>query len=414
MGAYESQELMNSALVIVTNTNDSGLNSLRWAVANVDSNGTIQFASNIADSTITLTSGQIHIDKNLTISGNNASRIFQITGGDTVEISDLVIANGNASGGGAIENSGNLTLRRVTLQNNASSTDGGAINSLTGSELMVMDCTFESNTATNNGGAIKVEDANLFTKILSSTFANNQAANGGGFYGNYNSSGTADAEIINCTFSGNSSTSDASAIGGNASVNLTNVTITGGTGGGNIFSGNITALNSIIYGNSGSLGGSVTATYTIHEQIITGEGNSTSDPMLETLADNGGNTKTHALQTGSSAINAGTWSGAPAQDQRGFTRNSGVSMGAFEYDGVESDKIWTGLEDNDWTNPNNWQPVGVPASTDDVYIPGIEFCKYLPTIIQSTVTAECNTLKIDSDNDGKIRIENGGELLITQ
>jgi hypothetical protein len=33
-----------------------------------------------------------------------------------------------------------------------------------------------------------------------------------------------------------------------------------------------------------------------------------------------------------------------------------------------NDKIWTGNQDNNWNNPNNWDPAGVPTRNDDVTI----------------------------------------------
>ena len=54
--------------------------------------------------------------------------------------------------------------------------------------------------------------------------------------------------------------------------------------------------------------------------------------MLGALADNGGLTKTHALLTGSPAIDAGNDALAPATDQRGVVRAAGgqSDIGAFE------------------------------------------------------------------------------------
>src|SRR5262249_1258204 len=57
------------------------------------------------------------------------------------------------------------------------------------------------------------------------------------------------------------------------------------------------------------------------------------DPKLGTLKDNGGPTQTRALLTGSPAIDAGTNTGAPATDQRGFNRpvNTTADIGAYEF-----------------------------------------------------------------------------------
>jgi hypothetical protein len=53
---------------------------------------------------------------------------------------------------------------------------------------------------------------------------------------------------------------------------------------------------------------------------LTGTVASPLNPLLTALGDYGGPTQTMALQSGSPAINAGTATGAPATDQRGFAR----------------------------------------------------------------------------------------------
>ncbi len=56
------------------------------------------------------------------------------------------------------------------------------------------------------------------------------------------------------------------------------------------------------------------------------------DALLGPLADNGGQTSTHALLAGSPAIDAGDDGACPAEDQRGEPRPSGAGcdVGAFE------------------------------------------------------------------------------------
>lgn len=71
-----------SATVTVANNADSGAGSLRQALVDVCAGGTIDFGAGLDGQTITLTSAQITIDKNVTItgtvpvtiSGNNAFR----------------------------------------------------------------------------------------------------------------------------------------------------------------------------------------------------------------------------------------------------------------------------------------------------------------------------------------------------
>ena len=86
-------------------------------------------------STITLTSGEILIDKNISIigfgvndliiSGNSVSRIFRVTPGNTLALQGMTLTGASAlENGGAIyvegdglSNGGSLYLNNVTIQN---------------------------------------------------------------------------------------------------------------------------------------------------------------------------------------------------------------------------------------------------------------------------------------------------------
>src|SRR5438128_1706937 len=118
-----------STLTILNNA-DSGDGSLRAMLALASSGDTITFDPSLAGQTITLTSGELAINKSLdieglgadqlTISGNDASRVFDITGGGlTVTLADLAIVHGRANQGGGIDNAGStLTVFRCILSNN--------------------------------------------------------------------------------------------------------------------------------------------------------------------------------------------------------------------------------------------------------------------------------------------------------
>jgi hypothetical protein len=77
------------ATLTVTSNVDSGAGSLRAAIAIAQAGDTIQFDPSLANQTITLTTGQLEIDKGLiidganapglTISGNNAYRVINVT-----------------------------------------------------------------------------------------------------------------------------------------------------------------------------------------------------------------------------------------------------------------------------------------------------------------------------------------------
>ena len=115
----------------VTTNADSGAGSLRDGVVSptgVCNNGTILFNPSLSGQTITLTSGQISIDKNITIdssslknqvtvSGNNLSRIFYING-VSLTLDSLKLVNGKADNGGAILNDGTLHVYGSTFSNN--------------------------------------------------------------------------------------------------------------------------------------------------------------------------------------------------------------------------------------------------------------------------------------------------------
>ncbi|MDF5732690.1 MAG: hypothetical protein PUP92_33045 [Rhizonema sp. PD38] len=83
----------------------------------------LQFGSNLANQTINLTSGELTVDKNLTvdgagtsgltISGNNASRIFDVTTpGSSFTLRNLTLANGKSSGEG--ENGAGGAIRTIS------------------------------------------------------------------------------------------------------------------------------------------------------------------------------------------------------------------------------------------------------------------------------------------------------------
>src|SRR5581483_6422317 len=95
----------NAATIAVSSTADSGVGSLRYALASAASGDAID-ASGISG-TILLTSGEMLISKDvsiigpgpssLAVDGNAAGRAFHVTSGSTVIISSLTIIHGSAS-----------------------------------------------------------------------------------------------------------------------------------------------------------------------------------------------------------------------------------------------------------------------------------------------------------------------------
>jgi hypothetical protein len=132
-----------AATYTVTNTNDSGAGSLRQAI--LAANGsygvadTIGFAPSLSGQTITLAS-ELHItdpagltidsgSANITVSGNDAVRLFHVGGNNAAELTlnNPTVANGAAQAAGGVYNdSGTLKLSNSTIsENTATETDGG-------------------------------------------------------------------------------------------------------------------------------------------------------------------------------------------------------------------------------------------------------------------------------------------------
>ena len=190
------------SIITVTSATDNGAGSLRAAIATAQSGDTIQFASTLANQTITLTSGQLEISvgKNLiidgagvsglTLSGNNQSRIFHLQSTSvnptSLTLKNLTLANGFSNEfGGAIrtEHQGKLTVENSQFKNNVASQGGGAIFGAYEGTVTVSGSKFDSNTATasndeRGGGAIATWGG-IRTTVTGSEFTNNAGINGG-------------------------------------------------------------------------------------------------------------------------------------------------------------------------------------------------------------------------------------------
>ena len=212
------------ATFTVTNTDDSGEGSLRWAIESANDNpgdDTVEFAASVTG-TITLTSGALYIvdgiDINgpgrdvLAVSGNafagyergqlSGDRVFHIgpgrrapeggSGHFTASISGLTITGGGSfyeyngnfyanNGGGIFSYNTNLVLEDMRFSGNVGA-NGGAVwfrseyYDVGDSTLVVRNSLFEGNYALYSGGAIAFEDAIGTASITGSTFTGNQAS----------------------------------------------------------------------------------------------------------------------------------------------------------------------------------------------------------------------------------------------
>ncbi|MBS1795850.1 MAG: VCBS repeat-containing protein [Acidobacteria bacterium] len=363
IGSFEAG---NTLIVNKTaDTNDGSCSatdcSLREAIAAAPSGGVVYFSALFnTPQTITLSLGELAVNKNLTILGmdanlttvsaNSASRVFTTssTGVFNVILQGLTIANGFPSGGagGAISNNGNLTVSQCHVTNSLATLGGGIFNGNSGT-LTVLNSTISNNTALNSdsGGGIDSRGAlNVFISTVSGNSATVGSNNAGGirFAG---TTATTRARIENSTITNNTAAGTNSAgglrrasgvidqllntiVAGNAN----NATVPDVTEAG---AANIITQVDLI-GNPGTI--------VFSSDSRVGAPGNPLNPLLGPLADNGGPTPTHAIASASSpAINGPfPWFFNNAlTDQRGLIRSfnhplvpSGPDIGAFELQGT--------------------------------------------------------------------------------
>ncbi|MBN3925282.1 Calx-beta domain-containing protein [Nostoc sp. NMS4] len=363
---------VDGTIYIVTNTNDSGVGSLRQAIINANNDPGIEtilfdttgIFGDATPDTITLTSGELSVSQaviiqgtganKLTISGNNTSRVFNATAPLSIDGLNITGGNSASSNGGGISSNSIVTVSNSTFYGNTTNSNGGGIFSTSSvivsdssifgnianlgggiysTNVTVNNSTLSGNTANSNGGGIFSNASNGSVIISNSTISSNTAkTHGGGIYSTNNTT------VSNSTIFGNAADSDNNTQGDGGGIyksgstaNISNSIIAGnidpGNQGvdvfGNNFNGNAYNLIGKIAGISGTLG--------------TGTDIINPNPGLKPLGDYGGSTLTHALYFNSPARNAGnpTYNGGLTTDQRGTDFNrveSGrIDIGAFEY-----------------------------------------------------------------------------------
>jgi len=350
----------SASTITVTNTSDNGQGSLRQAILDAAPGDTINF--NVTG-TIALTSGQLVINKDLTIQGPGANlltvsgnftdtnRVFfiaenitavldgmTITGGSTEEVGAgivsligahltvrncVVTGNRDPGYGAGIANWGGTLIvsDSIVSDNQALFYDYGAggiwnyafapdHKTYIGATLIVRNSTISGNLAYGSvGGGILNEAGNM--TITNSTISGNIADDGNGYGGGggiytYNAPdfpGSAVTSISNCTISGNS--------GGDFGA--------GGIATWDEYPGTEVLRNTIVAGNVAlGIASDVSGTIETASHDLIGDAASSGgiqngvngnivgiNPRLGPLRNNGGTTTTRALRPGSPAINAG-------------------------------------------------------------------------------------------------------------
>ncbi|HEX8287248.1 MAG TPA: choice-of-anchor Q domain-containing protein, partial [Pyrinomonadaceae bacterium] len=332
IGAFEAP-----ASLIVTNTNNDGTGSLRAAIMAANTNtdyDAITFDIPATDTgcasgvcTITLTSGELGVNgaaliynaanaNRLLISGNNQSRVFNVASSANVTLNGVTVTNGRDTGfgGGGIrsDNGANLNIINSTISDNSAPfSSGGGILSFS-SNVTITNSTISGNSASssvsgNGGGGIGLNSSNA--TITNSTIYNNSTQfRGGGIRADFST-----LNLRNTIVAGNTAEAGQLDIFNNSSNINSN--------GKNLIGDSIDTFNSVTWQASD-----------IKNQPA----------RLVPLGYYGGTTMTHALLSGSPAINTGnncvvnqscTGFNAPfalTTDQRGASRVGNVDIGAFE------------------------------------------------------------------------------------
>ena len=366
------------AVINVTTTDDvvdsgDGLTSLREAIiqSNMGSGGdTISLSAGTYTLSISGTgendsaTGDLDVTKDVTIVGagqnltiinaNGIDRVFEVRADANFTVEDLTIAGGSTSGGndGAgveARNAGSLIATRVIFTGNASGREGGAIHAID-DPVSLTDVALVGNSAATSGGGLRAEGVTTLTRV---TVSGNSAVDGAGIHQFGSSS---DFTLVNVTVSGNVASGEGGGIWTNRTMSVTNSTIAFNVAndGAGLYihgsNGNLSLRNSILASNT-QFDSQPHNVSTNNDGILTSLGfnissdgtaalsgpsdQSNTDPLINpTLSLNGGTTETHALQSGSPAINGGTTVGAPTTDQRGVTRDAIPDIGSYEIDSV--------------------------------------------------------------------------------
>jgi hypothetical protein len=235
----------SAATYTVTTTADSGAGSLRAAVGSANADPTAEDDILLASATYTLgsplvVSSPIRIFGNgsgaTTVSGGNATRVFDVAAVGALQLNDLAVVDGNGGGPGAGvrlpvdtgPKAGRLVLTRTRF---AGHRGGTAVYGRGGSTVTATDALFEGNggvPATSvEGGAIFLVDTSGAT-ITRGTFRDNHVTGNGGAISVWND---ATATITDSTFSANTSDNDGGAINvwNGSEVTIAGTTISGNT-----------------------------------------------------------------------------------------------------------------------------------------------------------------------------------------
>ena len=341
--------------ITVTNINDSGPGSLRQALADSHDGDTIDFDPPLNGQTILLTTAELAIVKNVTISGPGANllavsrdqnapgfRIFHVAPNHTVIIQGITITHGiDVTGVGIWNDHATLTVNSCAITGNSAT-----------------DSKYAGGGILNDGFCCGLGSGPATLNVANSTISGNSANAGfGGGIMNLGLGFPATLAVSNSTITSNTARDQAGGGGidnqdaNQAVATVANSTLSDNFGyAGIINDGELTIGNTILKAGARptiikvGFGHTTSAGYNLSSDnadgLLNGPGDQiNTEPMLGPLQDNGGPTLTHALLPGSPAIDAGNpnFTPPPFDDQRGpgFDRvvNGRIDKGSFEVQG---------------------------------------------------------------------------------
>ncbi len=294
-----------------------------------------------------------------TAAGDKDRVLHALSTAGSVTLNRVVVSNGFLnvadagdaldSGGGGVRADTSLTVIDSEITDNAVAIPslnvfgGGIYAKGPLGKLTMRGSTVEGNTvnATNNqviGAGIAVYGTGSAAEIANTTISGNTSTGsvtdpgyvGGAFLGDGTAATPSPVTLTNTTITDNTATAGGAAVGG--------LQIYTGTMNGNLVAGNTADSNPVdcIGGPETSDGNLIGNTSVVHCQLTgpndqVGTNLSPIPPNIGALTDNGGPTRTHALNPGSPAIDAAGPNG-PTTDQRGVSRPQGSAcdIGAFE------------------------------------------------------------------------------------
>lgn len=253
---------------------------------------------------------------------------YGLSSGGTTLIEDSIIRDNQppaGNHGSGVRVWGPTTIRNTSIYANSGLYGGGLDVS---GPLTVTQSVIYGNTAENNGGGLNL-NSGAVVLLENSTLSGNQSGfSGGGIH--LGAPGT-QLTLRNVTLTANVA-GGINTVGGINSANGTTITLYQSIVANNVGDYQCSEFN----GTWQSLGYNLASDDTCH---LTAPGDQpNTNPLLAPLADNGGDTLTHALAAGSPAIDTGDNAGCPATDQRNRVRpydgdgdtTATCDLGAFE------------------------------------------------------------------------------------